>query len=247
MSSQTTTQRLFADRCFMCCKKEQRPTIVLKRCSRCMRVLFCSRECQLAKLAKHKEFCKFDLVAAHNIDMQNARMLTNVSLEMPFIGPKHYPLAHHSLLVDTAINALRLQTEPDRCLTHVLEITLAVVAGGIRPLSQIKTHAFFALRQATVLPLDEFLGRAPEAHAERFRESLQWDQAHVWSRGGVGVALVCISGIVEGDGPWLRFPIYVADTPVDEDWERSLRMKLPSPASEMDNEELFVQAAFGGL
>jgi len=170
MKSPLPTHAQSLEQCQNCNKSNNPPDVCLLFCSGCNRVRYCNRKCQTENWRAHKAMCqvtsetraKFKKLSKQGFSSS----VGDATLEVP--GPaelegifRRWALIHRPTLQEAAVQALTLQVTPERCLTHVLSITLTINPIHLRPTSTVKsnsdeiTASSFLFKSAKVIPYTE--------------------------------------------------------------------------------------------
>ncbi|KAF7974045.1 hypothetical protein HWV62_13583 [Athelia sp. TMB] len=181
--------------CQSCFKAENPPKFVLKSCTRCLRAHYCDRACQTADWPAHKKLCKINADNRERMRADRARAKAAPDDASQAVDPqavesklKRWIQVHRPLLNVTVVNALTLQTTPDRCLAQALLITLKRTPHNDPP-------RCFAVEETELLSyadaqavVTQQLGPGQDAVFGAMRAQSE----QIQGSGGIGIALVMV-------------------------------------------------------
>ncbi|KZP10743.1 hypothetical protein FIBSPDRAFT_937856 [Athelia psychrophila] len=177
--------------CQNCYKNANPPQFTLKSCQNCSIAHYCNRDCQRADWPNHKKVCKRRAEIRELIRASSAEAALDSTGQILDLRPaerklkqwiSHIYQAYRTLLAYTLINALTLQTTPDRCMTHMLYIALKQTSHKDAP-------RYFAVEELSFRSISEALQLAePNSGIESMLEKSR----QIRAEGGTGVAIAMI-------------------------------------------------------
>ncbi|PPQ81977.1 hypothetical protein CVT25_014628 [Psilocybe cyanescens] len=157
--------------CQQCFKSDSKEA-PLQTCAKCKRAHYCSRECQVKDWKNHKRLC------AMNREMRAAMKSDDVLIDetLATIGMtiadgenkmKKWVQYYKAALGISVVHALRLQTTPEACLTHLLTFTLVPKFTAENPPRKDKDiWTAFKVENIQVLSFEECIQARPELEAQ---------------------------------------------------------------------------------